>query len=493
MKTEKIIFIFIIAVFTFTQFHYITLNLWNDEVYTFIHFILQPWHVLLSDYHVPNNHVFFNIIQKLLCNIFSLNTLQDVLTHAYIFRIFQVAIGIASITLLYKTISKNINTHTALLTIILLSSTLPYLNFVSQLRGYNISVFMYIVLIHILFKKDNEFNLLYKSLFTIIVALLMYTVPSNIYILIATVTAFTIFQLVYNDKKLPLKKMIVQWIIKLQWLIYGFILSLLLYIPMIDKVFKNEYVSYQYFNFNRLWDILVPTIKYFLSNRYELIILIAISIFIFYKKKHKLSPHFVFFFISLLTPFLIIFITGNNVPDRILLPFTIPFAISIAILIEPLTDLIFKKNLAARLSITLLFFIFFLFHILYSINDMKAHALKDIVHNERTQNLNYNYYQAHFHPLIETKKIAITYGNRLPISIVGCEPHDIPHYLTAYNLQYTHNAIDSLFSFHDSVLVITNHPFHMQKNCIVDTVYKSINLSGHTCYHTCLLLYKSSL
>lgn len=492
MKIEKIIFYFILLLFIATQLVYVSLDMWNDEVYTFIHFVLQPWHILLSDYHVPNNHVFFNITQKLLCNSFRLNTLQDVLNHAYIFRIFQVIVGIASIALLYNTIRKIINIHTALLTIILLLSTLPYLNFVNQLRGYNISVFLYIVLLNIVFIKENEFTLLHKFLFTISVALLMYTVPSNIYTLISTVVAYTFYQLLYNGNKIPIKKLIVQWILKFQWMMYGFIISLLLYYPMIDKVFNNEYVSYHYFDFNRLWKILVPTMKYFLSNRYELIILIAISISLLYKKKQKLSPYFVFFFISLFTPFLIIFITGNNVPDRVLLPFTVPFAICIAILMAPFVEMLLKKSRDMRMGILFVLFALFIGHILYSIKDMQAHALHDIMHNERTQNLNYNYYQAYFHPLRETKNIAKQYGNRLPITIVGCEPHDIPHYIEAYNLQYANNAIDSLFTHYDSILVITNHPFHIQSNYVAETAYKTINVSGDTCYHTCLLLHKTT-
>lgn len=492
MKIEKIIFYFILTVFVATQLVYIPLDMWNDEVYTFIHFVLQPWHILLSDYHVPNNHVFFNITQKLLCNTFTLSSLQDVLNHAYIFRIFQVIVGIASVVLLYETIRKNINTYTALLTIILLLSTLPYLNFVSQLRGYNFSVFMYIVLIHILFKKENEFTLKYKFLFTVTIALLMYTVPSNIYILIATVVAYTLYQLVYNVNKTHLNKMIMLLIVKFQWIMYGFMISLLFYIPMIDKVFKNEYVSYHYFHFNRLWEILVPTMKYFLSYRYELIILIVISIFLLYKKKQKLSPYFIFFFISLFTPFLIIFITGNNVPDRILLPFAVPFAICIALLIAPLVEILLKIRRNLRISILIVCFALFISHILYSIKDMQAHALHDIIQNKRTQNLNYNYYQAYFHPLHETKNIALKYDNRLPITIVGCEPHDIPHYLEAYNLHYTNNSIDSLFTHYDSILVITNHPYHVHSNCVANTAYTTINISGEICYHTSLLLYKSS-
>ncbi|MFK7775093.1 MAG: hypothetical protein AB8F94_23330 [Saprospiraceae bacterium] len=62
---EKIGLLLVFIAFYFIQKDHLNLDFWNDEIYTLKHFIFAPIATTLSDYHVPNNHIFFNLINNI--------------------------------------------------------------------------------------------------------------------------------------------------------------------------------------------------------------------------------------------------------------------------------------------------------------------------------------------------------------------------------------------------------------------------------------------
>lgn len=43
-----------------------TTSLWNDELYTIMHFSSESLKTTITDYHVPNNHIFFNVLNSII-------------------------------------------------------------------------------------------------------------------------------------------------------------------------------------------------------------------------------------------------------------------------------------------------------------------------------------------------------------------------------------------------------------------------------------------
>lgn len=43
-----------------------TTSLWNDELYTIMHFSSEGLKTTITDYHVPNNHIFFNVLNSII-------------------------------------------------------------------------------------------------------------------------------------------------------------------------------------------------------------------------------------------------------------------------------------------------------------------------------------------------------------------------------------------------------------------------------------------
>lgn len=54
-------------------------DFWSDEIYSVKEFILVPITKTLTDYHVPNNHVFANLIDNIYLKVIQVHSLDQLL------------------------------------------------------------------------------------------------------------------------------------------------------------------------------------------------------------------------------------------------------------------------------------------------------------------------------------------------------------------------------------------------------------------------------
>ena len=92
-------------------------------------------------------------------------------------------------------------------------------------------------------------------------------------------------------------------------------------------------------------------------------------------------------------------------------------------------------------------------------------VIADLNNNGRTQELNVNYYQHAYQPYQEIKRMAdFLKKENLPIVLLDNEPHDIPHYLTAFGLPFCEsNKLDSLARTTTAFIAITRYTFSFQE------------------------------
>ncbi|HFB99307.1 MAG TPA: hypothetical protein ENJ53_00745, partial [Phaeodactylibacter sp.] len=84
---EKIILLFLFIVFCWFQKEHFFLDFWNDEIYTLKHFVFVPLSTTLSDYHVPNNHIFFNFLNNIYLKVCGVDNLYDLMDNPPLIRI----------------------------------------------------------------------------------------------------------------------------------------------------------------------------------------------------------------------------------------------------------------------------------------------------------------------------------------------------------------------------------------------------------------------
>ena len=115
----------------------------------------------------------------------------------FLLRLPYMLAGLSTILVTGFGAKKHINRTSGYIAVILLCTTIPYLNFVVQVRGYSFSIlfFCLIILLTLNYRKNpTRWNAAGIVIFT---CLLIYTIPSNIYAITAIMAYY--FAVIINQ------------------------------------------------------------------------------------------------------------------------------------------------------------------------------------------------------------------------------------------------------------------------------------------------------
>src|ERR1700721_1269573 len=70
-------------------------DLWNDEIYTLIKFTLVPFKTTITDYHVPNNHIFYNVFNHFWLKLTGISNLRLAMEHVWVLRLPLLLLSVA--------------------------------------------------------------------------------------------------------------------------------------------------------------------------------------------------------------------------------------------------------------------------------------------------------------------------------------------------------------------------------------------------------------
>ncbi len=487
---EIIIFLSFIAI----QVIHINYDFWNDEIYTLKHFTFSPIIKTLTDYHVPNNHIAFNLINNIYLKIIGIHSLHTLMDCPYILRIIPLIYSLITILYTYKITRLISNRKTAIIASITTITLIPYFNFSLQIRGYELSTLSIILLsyhcIHYI-KNHKKRHIIATSFFSFLAFI---TIPSNIYYLfsisVAIISRYILheYNSTFQNKKISIKSTIHSVDFQLlSCITTGAIIGLFVYLPIFESVFMNEYViPGKSFDLIKLWFYVKNLSKGFISGKWILILISFIAIIknwnFILKRKQILIP----IIIVLITPVLITFIRGDNAPLRVFVVSMPFFAILISILIYSFIQKYILKETYKIYSIYLIiaYSIITFFVELGKINNQ---TLENISKGGRSQNLYEQYYSSHYTPLKDSKTLSQfhTAHPNIPVVRIGCEPHGISNYLEKFNIpMYSKNKYDSLINTHDSLIIVTNN-----LNLYSDSInINAKKITTTACYHNILLV-----
>ena len=143
---ELILFVALVII----QLSHINIDFWNDEIYTIKNFVLTSLNNTITDYHVPNNHIFFNLINNIYLRIIGVDSLYTLLDCPWKLRILPFFYSFFTAYFIYKIGIKYANRTVGLLALILLMTSLPFYNFSLQIRGYSLSILLIVTLVYYL-------------------------------------------------------------------------------------------------------------------------------------------------------------------------------------------------------------------------------------------------------------------------------------------------------------------------------------------------------
>lgn len=224
-------------------------------------------------------------------------------------------------------------------------------------------------------------------------ALLLYTIPSNIYHLLALATPIAYLWFHSRKQQHPHASVYFQPLLSI---LIGIIIATILYIPVLKSVIFNSYSTREatdvFFSLTLFPHLMIS----FISERYLLILLVIPGLWLMLKngtnKSHSLLISLLFL---LIFPFVLSFIHQRLPYQRVFIPLSpvlcILFTISILKLIELNSRLLIKLMAYTVISI---YCIGIFYHEMNNNNQEVAINLE--THSEMSQNIYQNYYLCSF-------------------------------------------------------------------------------------------------
>ncbi len=149
---KKYLPLFITILFFAMTVRLIGKDYYYDEVYSLVHSILVPFKQTSLVYNSLNNHVLYSLLMNGYTKLIGID-LGGLMGRPYIIRVPQLIFLGVTIFYLYRIGKKYFNERIALYSIVLLMTTVPYYYYVTQIRGYSLSIMLMTMLTYYLWRK----------------------------------------------------------------------------------------------------------------------------------------------------------------------------------------------------------------------------------------------------------------------------------------------------------------------------------------------------
>ena len=447
---------------------YISRDLVWDEVVSLKNFVLTGLNVTVGYYPDVNNHVFFNLLNNFYCKFYGIGDVYEAMDHVVGIRMFTAFITVLTLIYTYKIGNKFFGQNAGFISVIILLTTMPFLNFTMQLRGYTLSMAFMAMSVYYLWSFERKQTWYYALGIVLTTFGFLYSIPSNIYFIMSLGIIYFIkwiydaFKPIPEDSEITIVK---QWFLQkdvylLLFFIAGTALAFLAYLPILEDILNERHLeqlkgkSHYAHTFNKV----IPYVLYYLlSYRFLLLIPFVAIFFAFYKsvkenEKDERYFRLLFLLLIILISFGISLARGDRPHQRTFTPLAPAFAVMFGGLTHYfLNDIkLFKGRQLLSFSIV---FIYCVSSFFYCDHLREKTLAKAILKGKKTYNMFYNFYQSENYnirsldPLIQRAKktgYPIIMAKEIDRVAEGEYLHknDLRYYSTAWVRKVpTHNAV----------------------------------------------------
>ncbi|NTU75744.1 MAG: hypothetical protein HGA86_06455 [Anaerolineaceae bacterium] len=145
----------------------------HDEAYTYLTYVIQPWKYMLSDYSMPNNHIFHNVLVKLVTGVLGMQP-WAIRLPAFIAGALVVPAG-------YWFARRFYNRTTAFLAAGAVAFLPDLIDFSTNARGYTMVALFTLILFGLGLRLRKQPNLVLWGVCILITALGFWTMPVFLY------------------------------------------------------------------------------------------------------------------------------------------------------------------------------------------------------------------------------------------------------------------------------------------------------------------------
>jgi hypothetical protein len=422
-----------------------TEDLWNDEIYTLKQFVLQGPAVIISDYHVPNNHIFANLLHWFWTKITGIHS-GNYLSYPALLRIWPALLSVLTLWTLYRITERLAGPGSGFWAVLLTLTTISFQAFAFQIRGYPLTILLSAVVLLLLIQttKERSFLTKKKGALAITTALLIWCIPANLYWIVALLTGCTTLLITASADQ---RRAIVWGIVPV---LVGILGAVLLYLPVGTQLTSNRYVvsgpPFQPAHYENASN----TLLHWLGTRWPLFIAVFIGLLFRWRQRAigYSNGWALALLIAIILPCCLIAWRGDAAPMR---TYWILFSSFIVLWSWAMTQVL-RVMPAYWTNITALLLV-----VSYSYDTYAARQRLEAAFAEkiRYQDINFNYYQHYFAPNAELDEFQRRFAGK-QLVLEDHEPHDMPDYLSHRGIPYV--LADSLdYDAHsgDSIIVST--------------------------------------
>ena len=168
--------IFLIALFSagiVVRMSFLFQPIRHDEAFTFTNYASKPLVLALSNYSFPNNHLFHTFLVHISFLCFG--------NHEWALRLPAFTAGILFLPVAYLTIRQFYNGQVALVSLALVSTASPLIEYSTNARGYMFICLFFFLLLSMAIHLNKQSDKTIWICFSLIGALGLYTIPTMVY------------------------------------------------------------------------------------------------------------------------------------------------------------------------------------------------------------------------------------------------------------------------------------------------------------------------
>lgn len=434
------------------MFNHVDQDAWWDELISLKDYALVTFETTRTSYPEPGNHIFFNLFDNLVSRLIGVRDFYEMLDNLWKLRFAQGLLAIGTCVYSFLTVKRFFSERYASLAAIILASTIPFVNFSLQLRGYNMSMlFVSMVIFHGWSYLDSR-KLPHLILTGSASFFLLYTIPSNVYFLIGLSTVIGVDWLLQfrsqnkpvEDKKGKKKKEKGASLFSFPhlWVLaaigIGAGITFVAYQPVMEQLLDNRFVSKAPPERAFVLTTVFPSVmKAFFSFRWLLLIPILGGLFFWFSKKelHFDRKKLLQVLVVFLLPFLFLFLHEKVPFERTFVHLAPVFAILIAgisaLFLEGL-----KLNETIKLGIVAALAIYGFGNYIWQDSEINIHLDKNLERNKREQNIYNAFFLAdNFQPHEAVKEfIALNDTNSAVMLVDELDRVSYLYYLEKYDI-----------------------------------------------------------
>ena len=153
---------FVFSIGIITRLFYLDRPVFHDEAKTIYSFVSKSWVDTISNYYVPNNHVFHSVLSRI-CYLVVGN-------EEWVFRLPVFFSGCFTLALCYMYARSFLNKHVAIILIALITNGIPLVSYSVNARGYILITSCFLLLLLIIKELSKDKDNLVLSLFFVLVS-----------------------------------------------------------------------------------------------------------------------------------------------------------------------------------------------------------------------------------------------------------------------------------------------------------------------------------